>query len=185
MEQTKSRAVPLLPLQDAAWINGALEAVMKFILNSTETQHNHRLFLNSLKRYQTFQEELESKSGRGVQLLMSGSVAENLFAIHWVYKDGRREANNDIDVMLVDRSIAVLERSQLERLDISAGKELETNLDMKEHTAMRSQPSKIKTDCSLRKGCQSTESESFGDLLPAAEQKGEEAEEMALKDKCK
>ena len=185
MEQTKSRAVPLQPLQDAAWINGALEAVMKFILNSTETQHNHRLFLNSLKRYQTFQEELESESGRGVQLLMSGSVAENLFAIHWVYKDGRREANNDIDVMLVDRSIAVLERSQLERLDISAGKELETNLDMKEHTAMRSQPSKIKADCSLRKGCQSTESESFGDLLPAAEHKGEEAEEMALKDKCK
>lgn len=185
MDQTKSRTVPLQPLQDAAWINGALEAVMKFILNSTETQHNHRLFLNSLKRYQTFQEELESKSGRGVQLLMSGSVAENLFAIHWVYKDGRREANNDIDVMLVDRSIAVLERSQLERLDISTGKELETNLDRKEHTAMRSQPSKIKADCSLHKGCQSTESESFGGLLPAAEHKGEEAEEMALEDKCK
>lgn len=185
MDQTKSRTVPLQPLQDAAWINGALEAVMKFILNSTETQHNHRLFLNSLKRYQTFQEELESKSDRGVQLLMSGSVAENLFAIHWVYKDGRREANNDIDVMLVDRSIAVLERSQMERLDISTGKELETNLDRKEHTAMRSQPSKIKADCSLHKGCQSTESESFGGLLPAAEHKGEEAEEMALEDKCK
>ena len=181
MEQTKSRAVPT---QSADWINGALEAVMKFILNSTETQHNHRLYLNSLKRYKTFQEELESKSGRGVQLLMSGSVAENLFAIHWVYKDGRREANNDIDVMLVDRSIAVLERGQLEKLGISEVKEQERNLDMREHTTMRSQPSKVNADCSLHNGCQSTESEPVSDLLLAAEHKGEE-EEMAIEDKFK
>lgn len=180
MEQPKSRAV-----EGAVWINGALEAVMKFILNSTETQHNHWSYLNSLKRYKTFQEELESKSGRGVQLLMSGSVAENLFAIHWVYKDGRREANNDIDVMLVDCSMAVLERGQLERLDISAVKELERNLDTKEHTAIKSEPSKIKADCSLHAGCQSIESESFSDLLPAAEHKGEEEVEMALEGKSK
>ena len=176
MEQTKST-------QSAVWINGALEAVMKSILNSTETQHNHRLFLNSLKRYTTFQEELESKSGRGVQLLMSGSVAENLFAIHWVYKDGRREANNDIDVMLVDRSIAVLERGHLERLDIPEVTELESNLDMREHT----QPTKVKSDFSLHRGCQSTESELFCDLLPAAERKGEDEEEdeIAMKGKSK
>ena len=93
MEQTKAGTAEAE--QEPVWINGALEAVMKIILNSTETQHNHRLFLNSLKRYKTFQDELESKSGRAVQLLMSGSVVENLFAIHWVYRDGRREANND------------------------------------------------------------------------------------------
>jgi len=180
MQQTKSIAVPT---QSAVWINGALEAVMKYILNSTETQHNHRLYLNSLKRYKTFQEELESKSGRGVQLLMSGSVAENLFAIHWVYKDGRREANNDIDVMLVDCSITVLESSQLERLDISEVMELGRNLDMREHTPMRSQPFKVKADCSLHKG-QSTESKSLGNLLPAAEYKGE-GEEMTIKGKSK
>ena len=67
---------------------------------------------------------------------MSGSVAEYLFAIHWAYKDRRREANNDIDVMLVDRSMAVIERAQLERLDITAVRELEGNLDMREYTAM-------------------------------------------------
>ena len=181
MEQTKSRAVP----KGAVWINGALEAVMKFILNSTETQHNHRLYLNSLKRYKTFEEELESKSGRGVQLLMSGSVAENLFAIHWVYKDGRREANNDIDVMLVDCSIAVLERGRLERSDISEGMELERSCDiMREHTPQPSQPSKVEADCSLHEGCQSTESEPLGDLLPAADHKREE-EERILIDKSK
>ena len=95
---------------ESAWIDGALEAVMKIILNSTETQHNHRVFVNSLSRYKTFEEELAKKSGRGVQVLVSGSVAENLFAIHWVYKDGRREANNDIDVMLVDCSMVVTEK---------------------------------------------------------------------------
>ena len=177
MERTKSRAVP----KGTVWINGALEAVMKFILNSTETQHNHRLYLNSLKRYKTFQEELESKSGRGVQLLMSGSVAENLFAIHWVYKDGRREANNDIDVMLVDCSIAVLERGQLERSDISEVMGLERSYDKKEHTP---QPSKVEADCSLHEGCQSTESESLCGLLPRADHKGEE-EEMVLAEKSK
>lgn len=107
---------------ESVWTNGALEAVMKIILNATETQHNHRLFLNSLKRYKTFEEELESKSGRGVQLLMSGSVAENLYAIHWVYKDGKREANNDIDVMLIDCSMVVVENDL--KLD---GKDTETN----------------------------------------------------------
>lgn len=177
MEQTKSRAVP----KGTVWINGALEAVMKFILNSTETQHNHKLYLNSLKRYKTFQEELESKSGRGVQLLMSGSVAENLFAIHWVYKDGRREANNDIDVMLVDCSIAVLERGQLERSDISEVMGLERSYDKKEHTP---QPSKVEADCSLHEGCQSTESESLCDILCRADHKGEE-EEMVLAEKSK
>ena len=179
MEQTKSRAVP----KGAVWINGALEAVMKFILNWTETQHNHRLYLNSLKRYKTFQEELESKSARGVQLLMSGSVAENLFAIHWVYKDGRREANNDIDVMLVDCSIAVLERGQLERSDISEVTELklERKFDMREHTP---QPSKVEAGYSLHEGCQSTESDSSGELLPAADHKGEEEEiDLAYKSK--
>lgn len=177
MERTKSRAVP----KGTVWINGAVEAVMKFILNSTETQHNHKLYLNSLKRYKTFQEELESKSGRGVQLLMSGSVAENLFAIHWVYKDGRREANNDIDVMLVDCSIAVLERGQLERSDISEVMGLERSYDTKEHTP---QPSKVEADCSLHEGCQSTESESLCDLLRRADHKREE-EEMALAEKSK
>lgn len=180
MELTKSRVV-----QSALWINGALEAVMKFILNSRETQHNHRLYLNFLKRYKPFQEELESKSGRGVQLLMSGSVAENLFAIHWVYKDGRREANNDIDVMLVDCSIAVLERSQLEKLDISGDKELERELDARERTAIKSQPSKVKADCSVHPGGHSIQSETFSGVLPSADNKGEEEAVMALEDKSK
>ena len=80
MEEGKSTTA-----QSTVWINGALDAVMKMILNTTETQHNYSLYLNSLKRYKTFQEELEHNSGRSVQLLMSGSVAENLFAIHWPY----------------------------------------------------------------------------------------------------
>ena len=61
MEEMKSGTVEAE--QESVWTNGALEAVMKIILNATETQHNHRLFLNSLKRYKTFEEELESKSG--------------------------------------------------------------------------------------------------------------------------
>lgn len=123
MEEMKSGTVEVE--QESVWTNGALEAVMKIILNATETQHNHRLFLNSLKRYKTFEEELESKSGRGVQLLMSGSVAENLFAIHWVYKDGKREANNDIDVMLIDCSMVVVEKDPKmggEDTEINTGK---------------------------------------------------------------
>ena len=111
MEQAMSTGAD----QGIVWRNGALEAVMKVILNATETQHNYRLFVNSLKRYKTFQEELECKSDRGVQLLMSGSVAENLFAIHWVYMDGRREASNDIDVMLVDCSMEAAEKGPLEK----------------------------------------------------------------------
>ena len=109
----KARATPE---QDEAWKNGALHTVMKIILNPRETQHNYRLYLNSLKRYKTFEEGLENESGRDVELLMSGSMAEGLFALHWVYKDGRREAKNDIDVMLVDCSMAVVEkRRRLQR----------------------------------------------------------------------
>lgn len=63
---------------------------------------------------------------------MFGSVVENLFVIYWVYKDGRREVNNDIDVMFVDCLIVVLERSQLEKLDILGDKELEREFDVRE-----------------------------------------------------
>ena len=110
MEETTAQKVEAKGQLESAWIDGALEAVMKIILNSRETQHNHRVFVNSLSRYKTFEEELAKKSGRRVQVVASGSVAENLFAIHWVYKDGRREANNDIDVMLVDCSMVVTEK---------------------------------------------------------------------------
>ena len=102
-----------------AWKNGALHATMKMILNPTETQRNHRSYLNSWQRYKTFEEGLKKESGRNVELLLSGSMAECLFAQHWVYKDGRREALNDIDIMLVDCSITVVERSQLVQLECS------------------------------------------------------------------
>ena len=102
-----------------AWKNGALHAIMKMILNPTETQRNHRSYLNSWQRYKTFEEGLKKESGRNVELLLSGSMAECLFAQHWVYKDGRREALNDIDIMLVDCSITVVERSQLVQLECS------------------------------------------------------------------
>ena len=100
--------------QDEAWKIGTLHTVMKIILNPRETQHNYKLYLNSLKRYKTFEEGLENESGREVELLMSGSMAESLFALHWVYKDGRREAKNDIDIMLVDCSMTVVEKRRLQ-----------------------------------------------------------------------
>ena len=177
MEQTHSSEE-----QGSVWINGALEAVMKLILNSTETQHNHRLFLNSLKRYKTFQEELESKSGRDVQLLMSGSVAENLFAIHWVYRDGRREAKNDIDVMLVDGSMAVVEKGvQFEGLDkVHKGTEA-TDIE-NGHTATRLQPF---AECSSHAGAdqgKSYETESFSSPKPLEENTGAAGVMVAKKD---
>lgn len=95
---------------DEAWRNGALQAVMKIILNPRETQHNYKLYLNSVKRYETFEEGLKTESGKDVELLMAGSMAECLFAQHWVYKDSRREAKNDIDIMLVDHSMIVTEK---------------------------------------------------------------------------
>lgn len=165
MEQATSRTE-----QSAVWINGALEAVMKIILNSTETQHNHRLFLNSLKRYKTFQDELESKSGRDVQLLMSGSVAENLFAIHWVYKDGKREAKNDIDVMLVDCSITVGEKGQLECSDL-VDKDFERAHVKDDLTTKKSLPFDVKAECSLYACGQSTETESSSTSIPLTEDK--------------
>lgn len=107
MEQ--ARPIPE-QVQNEAWKNGALQAVMKIILNPTETQRNYKSYLNSFKRYKAFEEGLESESGRVVELLMSGSMAERLFAQHWIYKNGRREATNDIDLMLVDCSMAVVEK---------------------------------------------------------------------------
>ncbi|KAL9955380.1 hypothetical protein ACROYT_G036691 [Oculina patagonica] len=183
MEQATSRRAE----QDIVWINGALEAVMKIILNGTETQHNYRLYLNSLKRYKTFQEELESKSGRGVQLLMSGSVAENLFAIHWVYKDGRREASNDIDVMLVDRSMEVVEKSPLESSEMLDIKGSETSLDTREHTAIKSQTFDVKADCRLHAGDlgQSSEPKSTSTPTPLARHEGQVEVKVALEDKSK
>lgn len=68
---------------------------------------------------------------------MFGSVVENLFVIYWVYKDGRREVNNDIDVMFVDCLIVVLERSQLEKLDILGDKELEREFDVRERIVIK------------------------------------------------
>lgn len=81
---------------------------------------------------------------------MFGSVVENLFVIYWVYKDGRREVNNDIDVMFVDCLIVVLERGQLERLDILEVMGLERSYDMKEYIL---QFFKVEVDCSLYEGC--------------------------------
>lgn len=159
---------------------------MKIILNTTETQHNYRLYLNSLKRYKTFQEELECKSGRSVQLLMSGSVAENLFAIHWVYKDGRREASNDIDVMLVYCSMEVVEKDQLESSDM-LDKEIETGLDMRENAAIKSQLFDIKAECSLHasENGQSTKPKSPSTPTPLAQHEGQVEVEAALEDKSK
>ncbi|XP_031549965.1 uncharacterized protein LOC116287425 [Actinia tenebrosa] len=105
MEQARSTTQ-----QDQVWRNGAFKAVVKSILNPRETEHNYKLYINSLKRYKTFEEQLKGESGRYVELLMSGSMAESLFATHWVYEDGRREAKNDIDIMLVDFSMKVVER---------------------------------------------------------------------------
>ena len=62
MEETTAQKVEAKGQLESAWIDGALEAVMKIILNSTETQHNHRVFVNSLSRYKTFEEELAKKS---------------------------------------------------------------------------------------------------------------------------
>lgn len=173
MEQRKSR-----PAQSTVWINGALEAVMKMILNTTETQHNYRLYLNSLKRYKTFQEELEHKSGRSVQLLMSGSVAENLFAIHWVYKEGRREANNDIDVMLVDCSMAVVEEGQLENSDL-LDEDSETSSDTRdqERIAVKCYSINVQSElCNLHTGGQGQTTEPRS--LTTVQDKGQ----MALED---
>lgn len=46
-------------------------------------------------------------------------MAECLFAQHWVYKDGRREALNDVDIMLEDCSMTIVERSELVQLECS------------------------------------------------------------------
>lgn len=56
---------------------------------------------------------------------MFGSVVENLFVIYWVYKDGKREVNNDIDVMFIDCLMVVVEKDfkmDGEDIEINIGK---------------------------------------------------------------
>ena len=138
MEQ--ARPIPE-QVQNGAWKNGALQAVMKIILNPTETQRNYKSFLNSFKRYKAFEEGLESESGRVVELLMSGSMAERLFAQHWIYRNGRREATNDIDLMLVDCSMAVVEKrgsecseSLVKAFEAIPGRENQCSTEVLPHT---------------------------------------------------
>lgn len=64
--------------------------------------------------YKRFKERIKEKSGRAIDLILSGSISQRLVAFHWVYPSVDsglfgRKAVPDIDVLIVDKSYTVSE----------------------------------------------------------------------------